>query len=125
VITFGHVPQKKTEMNTKEYFRPTEVHGCLYRLTVENLYEHKDLRDALENEQIHHAVDGAYVWISDDGDGQVFSFVDDIWFEQRIVKGYSADFCNEFIKARTKVEMITKLYECDGDNVKPKIVQAK
>jgi hypothetical protein len=107
----------------------TEVHGCLYRLTVENLYNHKELRDALANEQIHHVVDGAYVWIVDGGEGQVFSFVDDTWTEGgSVVNGYSADswsyftFCNEFIKARTKIEMITKLYDCAGDNVEPKIV---
>jgi hypothetical protein len=101
----------------------TEVHGCLYRLTVENLYNHKELRDALANEQIHHILNDAYVWIEDGGEGQVFSFVDDIWTEGgKVVKGYSADFCNEFIKARRKLEMITKLYDCAGDNVEPKIV---
>ena len=101
----------------------TEVHGCLYRLTVENLYNHKELRDALANEQIHHVVDGAYVWIVDGGEGKVFSFVDDTLTEGgSVVNGYSADFCNEFIKARTKLEMITKLYDCVGDNVEPKIV---
>jgi hypothetical protein len=101
----------------------TEVHGCLYRLTVENLYNHKELRDALANEQIHHILNDAYVWIEDGGEGQVFSFVDDIWTEGgKVVKGYSADFCNEFIKARKKLEMITKLYDCAGDNVEPKII---
>ena len=65
----------------------------------------------------------AYVWIADGGEGQVFSFVDDVWTEGRsVVIGYSADFCNEFIKARTKLEIITKLYDCAGDNVEPKIV---
>jgi hypothetical protein len=101
----------------------TEVHGCLYRLTVENLYEHTELRDALANEQIHHAVDGAYVWIVDGGEGQVFSFIDDSWVEGgSVVKGYSADFCNEFIRSRTKIGMITKIYDCAGDNINPKIV---
>ena len=101
----------------------TVVHGCLYKLTVKNLHDHTDLRDSLAFEQIHHVVDGAYVWIVDGGEGQVFSFVDDIWTEGgKVVKGYSADFCNEFIKARTKLEMITKLYDCAGDNVEPKII---
>jgi len=101
----------------------TVVHGCLYRLTVKNLYEHKELRDALADDMIHHVVDGAYVWIVDGGEGQVFSFVDDTWTEGgSVVNGYSADFCNEFIKARTILEMITKLYAEAGDNVEPKIV---
>lgn len=101
----------------------TVVHGCLYKLTVKNLHDHTDLRDSLAFEQIHHVVDGAYVWIVDGGEGQVFSFVDDTWTEGgSVVNGYSADFCNEFIKARTKIEMITKLYDCAGDNVEPKIV---
>jgi len=101
----------------------TVVHGCLYKLTVKNLHDHTDLRDTLANEQIHHILNDAYVWIVDGGEGQVFSFVDDIWTEGgKVVKGYSADFCNEFIKARTKLEMITKLYDCAGDNVEPKIV---
>ena len=101
----------------------TVVHGCLYKLTVKNLHDHTDLRDSLAFEQIHHVVDGAYVWIVDGGEGQVFSFVDDIWTEGgSVVNRYSADFCNEFIKARTKIEMITKLYDCAGDNVEPKIV---
>lgn len=101
-------------------FNRTIVHGSLYRLTVENLYEHKELRDALENEQIHHAVTDAYVWISD---VQVFSFIDDVWAEGGIViNGYSADFCNEFVKSKTAEEMIEKLYECAGDVVEPKIV---
>jgi len=101
----------------------TVVHGCLYKLTVKNLHDHTDLRDSLAFEQIHHVVDGAYVWIVYGGEGQVFSFVDDTWTEGgSVVNGYSADFCNEFIKARTKIEMITKLYDCAGDNVEPKIV---
>jgi hypothetical protein len=99
------------------------VHGSLYKLTVNNLYEHDELRDALGDDQIHHVVDGAYVWMVDGGEGQVFSFVDDIWTEGgKVVKGYSAEFCNELIKARTMLEMITKLYDCAGDNVEPKIV---
>lgn len=101
-------------------FNRTIVHGSLYRLTVENLYEHKELRNALENEQIHHAVTGAYVWISD---VQVLSFTDDVWTEgSSIINGYSADFCNDFVKSKTKEEMIEKLYECAGDIVEPKIV---
>jgi hypothetical protein len=101
----------------------TVVHGCLYKLTVKNIHDHTELRDALAFKQIHHVVDGAYVWIVDGGEGQVFSFVDDVWTEGRgVVIGYSADFCNEFIKARTILEMITKLYDCAGDNVEPKIV---
>jgi len=101
----------------------TVVHGCLYRLTVENLCKHEELWDAFKDEQIHHVIDGAYVWIVDGGEGQVFSFVDDVWVDSKgVVIGYSADFCNEFIKARTKIEIITKLYDCAGDNVEPKIV---
>jgi len=99
------------------------VHGSLYKLTVNNLYEHDELRDALGDDQIHHVVDGAYVWMVDGGEGQVFSFFDHAWTEGgRVVGGYSADFCNEQIKARTKLEMITKLYAEAGDNVEPKIV---
>ena len=103
----------------------TVVHGRLYKLTVKNLYDYRELRDALADDEVHHVVDGAYVWIVDvDGvDSQVFSFIDDIWVDEgSVVNGYSADFCNECIKARTKLEMITKLYDCAGDNVEPKII---
>ena len=101
-------------------FKRTIVHGSLYRLTVENLYEHKELRDALENEQIYHTVTDAYVWISD---VQVFSFIKDTWMDGgSLISGYSAEFCNELVKAGTISEIIEKLYECAGDIVEPKIV---
>jgi hypothetical protein len=101
----------------------TEVHGHIYKLTVKNLYEYRELRDVLADDEVHHVVDGAYVWTVDGGEGQVFSFVDDIWVDEgSVVNGYSAEFCNELIKAKTKLEMITKLYDCVGDNVEPKII---
>ena len=95
----------------------TEVHGCLYRLTVENLYNHKELRDALANEQIHHILNDAYVWIEDGGAGQVFSFVD-----AKDGYGFAADFCNEDVCAINEKEMITELYKKSGQNVEPKII---
>ena len=96
----------------------TVVHGCLYRLTVENLYEHKELRDALVDEQIHHVLNDAYVWIVDAGaGGQVFSFVD-----AKDGYGFAADFCNEDVCAINEKEMITELYKKSGQNVEPKIV---
>lgn len=96
----------------------TVVHGCLYRLTVENLYKHKELRDALADEQIHHILNDAYVWIVDAGaGGQVFSFVD-----AKDGYGFAADFCNEDVLAINEKEMITELYKKSGQNVEPKIV---
>jgi hypothetical protein len=103
----------------------TVVHGCLYQLTVENLCKHKELRDALANDQIHHAVDDAYVWISDGGESpMVFSFVKDVWVSNgNVVNGYSADFCNEIIKEISILEMIRELYEYAGEKVEPKVVK--
>lgn len=96
----------------------TVVHGCLYRLTVENLYKHKELRDALVDEQIHHVLNDAYVWIVDAGaGGQVFSFVD-----AKDGYGFAADFCNEDVLAINEKEMITELYKKSGQNVEPNIV---
>jgi hypothetical protein len=96
----------------------TVVHGCLYRLTVENLYEHKELRDALVDEQIHHVLNDAYVWIVDAGaGGQVFSFVD-----AKDGYGFAADCCNEDVLAINVKEMITELYKKSGQNVEPKII---
>ena len=98
--------------------KATAVDGCLYRLTVENLYEHKELRDALVNEQIHHIFNNAYVWIVDAGaGGQVFSFVD-----AKDGYGFAADFCNEDVLAINEKEMITALYKKSGQNVEPKII---
>ena len=51
------------------------IDGHLYKLTVENLYEHKELRDALINEQIHHVSTHAYVWMEKGNGGPVWSFV--------------------------------------------------
>ena len=97
----------------------TVVHGCLYRLTVENLYKHKELRDALVNEQIHHRLNDAYVWIADAGDGsRVFSFVD----AKGDGYGFAADFRNEDVLAINEKEMITELYKKSGQNVEPKMV---
>lgn len=96
----------------------TVVHGSLYRLTVENLYKHKELRDALVDEQIHHVLNDAYVWIVYVGaGGQVFSFVD-----AKDGYGFAADFCNEDVLAINEKEMITELYKKSGQNVEPKIV---
>ena len=104
----------------------TEVHGCLYRLTVKNLHEHKELRDALADDMIHHAVDDAYVWIADGGEGKmVFSFVEDVWVKNNgnVVNGYSAESCNEIIKEISILDMIKELYEYAGEKVEPKVVK--
>jgi hypothetical protein len=95
----------------------TEVHGCLYRLTVENLYNHKELMDALANFRIHHILNDAYVWIEDGEAGQVFSFVD-----AKDGYGFAADFSTEYVCAINEKEMITELYKKSGQNVEPKIV---
>tara|TARA_R110001632_G_scaffold48685_7_gene122553 strand:+ start:575 stop:1165 length:591 start_codon:yes stop_codon:yes gene_type:complete len=98
--------------------KATVVHGCLYRLTVENLYRYEELRDALADEQIHHISNDAYVWIVDPGaGGRVFSFVD-----AKDGYGFAADFCNEDVLAINEKEMITELYKKSGQNVEPKIV---
>ena len=115
----SHVRNKVSKL--VDYIKKQEatvVHGSLYRLTIENLYKHKELRDALVDEQIHHVLNDAYVWIVDAGaGGQVFSFVD-----AKDGYGFAADFCNEDVLAINEKEMITELYKKSGQNVEPKIV---
>ena len=101
----------------KEEAKLEVVDGHLYRLTVENLYEHKELRDALINEQIHHVSTHAYVWMEKGDGGQVWSFVDD---EDK--GGYVADFCNNYFQDPTPKGLIKKMYSESGWNVEPNIV---
>ena len=93
------------------------IDGHLYELTVENLYEHKELRDALVNEQIHHVSTHAYVWMEKGDGGQVWSFVDD-----KDKGGYVSDFCNNYFQAPTPKGLIKKMYSESGWNVEPNIV---
>ena len=93
------------------------VDGHLYKLTVENLYEHKELRDALVNEQIHHVSTHAYVWMEKGDGGQVWSFVNN---EDK--GGYVADFCNNYLEDPTPKGLIKKMYSESGCNVEPNIV---
>ncbi len=93
------------------------IDGHLYKLTVENLYEHEELRDALVNEQIHHVSTHAYVWMEKGDGGQVWSFVDD---EDK--GGYVADFCNNYFQDPTPKGLIKKIYSESGWNVEPNIV---
>ncbi len=93
------------------------IDGHLYKLTVENLYEHKELRDALINEQIHHVSTHAYVWMEKGDGGQVWSFVDD-----KDKGGYVADFCNNYFQDPTPKGLIKKMYSESGWNVEPNIV---
>jgi hypothetical protein len=96
----------------------TEVHGCLYRLTVENLYNHKELMDALANEQIHHILNDAYVWIEDGGELVKCSHL--LMLKMAMVLPQT--FHTEDVCAINEKEMITELYKKSGQNVEPKIV---
>ena len=95
----------------------TVVHGYLYRLTVENLYEHKELRDALINEQIHHVSTHAYVWMEKGDGGQVWSFMDD-----EDMREYVADFSQISLSDSSPKGLIKKMYSESGLNVEPNIV---
>ena len=101
----------------KEEAKLEVVHGHVYKLTVENLYEHKELRDALVNEQINHVSTHAYVWMEKGDGGQVWSFVDD---EDK--GGYVADFCDNYFQDPTPKGLIKKMYSESGWNVEPNIV---
>jgi len=104
----------------------TEVHGCLYKLTVKNLYKHKELRDALADDMIRDVVDGAYVWIADGGESpMVFSFLEGEWVNNHgnVVNGYSTISCNEPVKEMSILDMIKELYEYEGEKVEPKVVK--
>lgn len=92
------------------------VEGHLYKLTVENLYEHKKLRNAFDNDQIHHLFDDAYVWIDKD-EQQVWSF-----FYDKETFSYKADFCNNYFEAEEIEELIEKMYDEAGYPVEVKIV---
>lgn len=92
------------------------VEGHLYKLTVENLYEHKKLRNAFDNNQIHHLFDDAYVWIDKD-EQQVWSFI----YEEKSHM-FIADFCNNYFEAENYIDLIEKMYSEAGWNVKPNIV---
>ena len=95
----------------------TVVHGCLYRLTVKNLYEHKELRDALVNEQIHHVSTHAYVWMEKGDGGQVWSF-----FYDKETDSYKADFEGNYFESDTCIDLIEKMYDEAGYPVEVKIV---
>jgi hypothetical protein len=83
----------------------TEVHGCLYRLTVENLYNHKELMDALANEQIHHILNDAYVWIEDGVSWSSVSVSLMLWTEGgSVVNGYSQISAMSSSKPSTKLK---------------------
>ena len=86
----------------------TVVHGCLYRLTVENLYKHKMLRNAFDNEQIHHLCTDSYVWIDKD-EQQVWSF-----FYNEETDSYKADFEGNYFEADTCIDLIEKMYDEAG-----------
>ena len=92
------------------------VEGHLYKLTVENLYEHKMLRNAFDNEQIQHLCNDAYVWIDKD-EQQVWSF-----FYDKESFSYMADFCNNCFEADEIEELIEKMYDEAGYPVEVKIV---
>ena len=93
------------------------IDGHLYKLTVENLYEHEELRDALINEQIHHVSTHAYVWMEKGDGGQVWSFVDD-----KDKGGYVADFSQISLSDSSPKGLIKKMYSESGWNVEPNIV---
>jgi hypothetical protein len=92
------------------------VKGHLYKLTVENLYEHKMLRNAFDNEQIHHLCTDSYVWIDKD-EQQVWSFI----YEEKSHM-FIADFCNNYFEAENYIDLIEKMYSEAGWNVEPNIV---
>ena len=92
------------------------VEGHLYKLTVQNLYEHKKLRNAFDNDQIHHLFDDAYVWI-DKYEQQVWSFI----YEEKSHM-FIADFCNNYFEAENYIDLIEKMYSEAGWNVEPNIV---
>jgi len=96
-----------------------EASGTLYRLTLENLYKHKELLKAFNADQINDIrpdtlvwMDGRYVWsirdISNKIDGLQFSAMSDI-------SEYYADSLDA---------MIIKLYELHGDTVSKVIMSS-
>ena len=93
------------------------IDGHLYKLTVENLYEHKELRDALVNEQIHHVSTHAYVWMEKGDGGQVWSF-----FYDKETDSYKADFEGNYFESDTCIDLIEKMYDEAGYPVEVKIV---
>ncbi len=93
------------------------IDGHLYKLTVENLYEHKMLRNAFDNEQIHHLFDDAYVWMEKGDGGQVWSFI----YEEKSHM-FIADFCNNYFEAENYIDLIEKMYSEAGWNVEPNII---
>ena len=92
------------------------VKGHLYKLTVENLYEHKMLRNAFDNEQIHHLCTDSYVWIDKD-EQQVWSF-----FYNEETDSYKADFEGNYFEADTCIDLIEKMYDEAGYPVNVKAV---
>ncbi len=92
------------------------VEGHLYKLTVENLYEHEKLRNAFDNDQIHHLCTDSYVWIDKD-ELQVWSFT----YEEKSHM-FIADFCNNYFEAENYIDLIGKMYSEAGWNVEPKII---
>ena len=96
-----------------------EASGSLYRLSLENLYEYKELSEAFHADQINDIrpdtlvwMDGRYVWsirdISNKIDGLQFSAMSDI-------SEYYADSLEG---------MIIKLYELHGDTVSKVIMSS-
>lgn len=97
-------------------FKRKVVEGHFYKLTVENLYKHRMLRDAFDNEQIHHLCTNSYVWIDKD-EQQVWSF-----FYNEETDSYMADFCDNCFEADTCIELIEKMYDEAGYPVEVKTV---
>jgi len=96
--------------------KATVVHGCIYSLTVENLYKHKMLRNAFDNEQIHHLCTDSYVWIDKD-EQQVWSF-----FYNEETDSYKADFEGNYFETDTCIDLIEKMYDEAGYPVNVKAV---
>ncbi len=89
-----------------------EASGTLYRLSLENLYQHKNLSEAFHADQIIDIRPDTLVWM----DGKYVWSIRDISPNSERVE-FSAFFCEAEYYVDSLEAMIIKLYELHGDTV--------